>query len=197
MPRRSSERPGVTLLPARPYTSRGQPHDAGPRRAGLMAAAQRGDAEAYGELLNDIGPLLMNFLRVRVRDVDEAEDMYQDIFMALHRARQSYDATRPLEPWLFAIARHIVAEHAQRRRARHARELLVAAPPERSVEGDGHLKPQLEQALRRMSGEQLQAIALLRVEGLPIESAAHRAGTTTGALRVRAHRAYKVLRQLL
>ena len=41
------------------------------------------------------------------------------------------------------------------------------------------------------------AIALLRVEGLPIESAARRAGTTTGALRVRAHRAYKVLRQLL
>ena len=162
-----------------------------------MAAAQRGEAEAYAELLNEIGPLLMRFLRGRVRDADEAEDMYKETFMALHRARHTYDATRPLEPWLFAIARHIVADHAERRRARHAREVLVAAPPEPSVESDGHLKLQLEQALGRMSGDQRQAIALLRVEGLPIESAARRAGTTTGALRVRAHRAYKVLRQLL
>jgi RNA polymerase sigma-70 factor (ECF subfamily) len=162
-----------------------------------MAAAQLGDAEAYAELLNEIGPLLMSFLRGRVRDVDEAEDIYQDTFMALHRARHTYDATRPLEPWLFAIARHIVADHAERRRARHAREVLVAAPPEPWTESDGHLKPQLEQALRRMSGDQRQAIALLRVEGLPIESAARRAGTTTGALRVRVHRAYKALRQLL
>ena len=167
------------------------------RRAGLMAAAQRGDAEAYGELLDDIGPPLMNFLRARVRDLHEAEDLYQETFMALHRARHTYDVTRPLEPWLFAIARHIVAHHAQRRRVRRGREVLVAVPPERAVESDTHLKPQLEQALRRMNGEQRQAIALLRVEGLPIESAARRAGTTTGALRVRAHRAFKVLRQLL
>jgi len=80
---------------------------------------------------------------------------------------------------------------------RQAREVLVAAPPERPAESDGHLKAQLEQALRRLSGEQRQAIALLRVEGLPVEAAACRAGTTTGALRVRFHRAYKMLRQLL
>ena len=80
---------------------------------------------------------------------------------------------------------------------RQAREVLVAAPPERPAESDGHLKPPLEQALRRLSGEQRQAIALLRVEGLPVEAAACRAGTTTGALRVRFHRAYKMLRQLL
>jgi len=162
-----------------------------------MAAAQRGDADAYGELLNEIGPMVMNFLRARVGNAEEAEDLYQEIFMAIHRARHSYDAARPLEPWLFAIARHLVADHAQRRLVRSAREVLVAAPPERAVESDAHLKPQLEQALRRMSGEQRQAIALLRLQGLPVEAAARRAGTTTGALKVRAHRAYKVLRQLL
>jgi len=162
-----------------------------------MAAAQRGDAEAYRRLLNELGPLLMRFLRARVRDVDEADDLYQEIFMALHRARHTYDATRPLEPWLFAIARHIVGDHARRRGARRAREVLVAVPPERPVENDGHLKPQLEQAIRRMSGEQREALTLLRVDGLPAESAARRAGTTTGAFRVRAHRAYMLLRRLL
>ncbi len=90
---------------------------------------------------DQIGPVLMRFLRARVRDAQEAEDLYQETLMAIHRARHGYDAVRPFEPWLFAIARHIVAAHAERHRVRQAREVLVAAPPERPAESDGHLKP--------------------------------------------------------
>ncbi len=162
-----------------------------------MAEAQRGDANAYGALLDDIGPMVMNFLRRRVRDAEEVQDVYQEIFMALHRARHTYQPTRPLEPWLFAIARRVATDHQRRRLSRHARETLVDALPEVSVESDAHLKPQLEQAVRGLSPDQRRALELLRVEGLPIETAARRAGTSVGALKVRAHRAYKVLRQLL
>ena len=177
--------------------SSGDHHEGGQRRARWMAAAQRGDAEAYGALLDDIGPMLMQYLRCRVRDAEEAQDVYQEIFLALHRGRHTYQPPRPLEPWLFAIARRVVTEHQRRRRTRHATELLVDTLPEGSVASDVHLKPQLEQALRRLSPDQRRAFELLRVEGLPTATAARRAGTTTGALRVRAHRAYKVLRQLL
>jgi len=177
--------------------SSGDRYEGGERRARLMAEAQRGDANAYGSLLDDIGPMVMNFLRRRVRDAEEVQDVYQEIFMALHRARHTYQPTRPLEPWLFAIARRVVTDHQRRRLSRHARELLVDALPERSVESDAHLKLQLEQAIVGLSPDQRRALELLRVEGLPIEMAARRAGTTVGALKVRAHRAYKVLRQLL
>src|SRR5438309_11779777 len=103
----------------------------------------------------------------------------------------------PFEPWLFAIAR------AHRRRARRAAPRAPGARgarrrPARAAGGERRPpEAELEQALRRLSGEQRQAIALLRVEGLPVEAAACRAGMTTGALRVRFHRAYKMLRQLL
>ena len=50
----------------------------GAERRGDGRAAQRGDADAYGELLNEIGPVLMRFLRARVRDAQEAEDLYQE-----------------------------------------------------------------------------------------------------------------------
>ena len=99
------------------------------RRACLMAGAQRGDTNAYAELLNEIGPTVIKFLRRRVQDADAVQDLYQEIFLSLHRARHTYQPTRPLEPWLFAIARHIVADHEQRRRARLAREVLVDSPP--------------------------------------------------------------------
>src|SRR5262249_31886393 len=161
------------------------------RRARWMAEAQRGDAAAYADLLDDIGPMVANFLRRRVRDAEAVQDLYQDVFMALHRARHTYEAGRPLEPWLFAIARHVVADHERRGAARGMREIAVASPPECATDGEGHLKLHLEQALGRLSADQREAIDLLRLQGLSIEAAALRAGTTPGALKVRAHRAYK------
>jgi len=172
-------------------------NEASRRRARWMAEAQQGNAAAYAELLNDVGPIIVNFLRRRVRDPDDAEDLYQELFLAVHRARHTYEPDRPLEPWLFAIARHVVADHERRRVVRGTRELVGATPPEPSMDGEGHLRLHLEQALRHLSPDQREAIDLLRVEGLPIDVAATRAGTTTGALKVRAHRAYKVLRQLI
>jgi RNA polymerase sigma-70 factor (ECF subfamily) len=167
------------------------------RRATWMAAAQRGDAAAYAALLNDVGPVVLSFLRRRVRSHEEAEDLYQDVFFALHRARHTYEPSRPLEPWLFAIARHVVADHLERRHARAAREVLVDDPPQAAVEGDGYARRQLEQVLDRMPASQREALELLKVDGLSIERAARRAGTSPGALKVRAHRAYKTLRHLL
>jgi RNA polymerase sigma-70 factor (ECF subfamily) len=165
------------------------------RRARWMAEAQGGDGEAYRALLDDIGPLVMTVVRRHARN--DVEDLYQEVFMALHSTRHTYDPSRPLEPWLLAIARHVIADHEQRRRRRAARELLVGEPPPVPVEHDGHARRQLEQLVGRLSPGQREAVELLRVDGLSVTSAALRAGTSAGALKVRAHRAYKVLRQLL
>jgi RNA polymerase sigma-70 factor (ECF subfamily) len=166
------------------------------RRAWLMAAAQRGDATSYAELLNDLGPMVMRFLRRRVRDPEERQDLYQEIFLALHRARHTYEAERPLEPWLLAIARRIVADRDQRGRVRRSHEVPLEVP-ETGTAGDADARVQLAQAMRTLSPAQQEAVVLLRVEGLPLEVAARRAGTTTGALKVRAHRAYRTLCRLL
>ncbi len=167
------------------------------RRARWMAEAQRGEARAYADLLNDVGPMVMRYLRRRVHDSDDVQDLYQDVFMAVHRARHTYEPGRPLEPWLFGIAHHVLADHRRKALARRVHEVLVAFPPDTGVQADVHLKPQLAQALRTLSAEQRQAIDLIRIEGLPIGAAAARAGTTIGALKVRVHRAYKALRRLL
>ncbi len=167
------------------------------RRAALMAAVQGGDANSYAELLNEIGPMVASFLRRRVRHAEDREDLYQDVLMTLHRARHTYDPSRPLEPWLFAIARHVVGEHERRRSTRRGREVLVATAPESVAAGEGDARVQLEQALRALSPDQREAITLLRVERLSLDAAALRARTTRGALKVRAHRAYKLLRERL
>lgn len=101
------------------------------RRALLMERLQAGDADACRELLDDIGPAVTGFLRRRIADSSELEDVYQEVFMALFEARQTYQPGRPLEPWLFAIARNVAADHLRRNWNRASWQELAADPPDR------------------------------------------------------------------
>src|SRR5256885_404916 len=98
------------------------------------ARAQGGDADAYRDLLDDLGPEVLGFLRRWITDPHDVDDGYQETFVALHRARHTYDPALPIEPWLYAIARNVAVDMARRRRARAAHEVHVVNAPERSVE---------------------------------------------------------------
>jgi RNA polymerase sigma-70 factor (ECF subfamily) len=166
------------------------------QRTQWMERAQGGDRAAYSALLEDVAPQLLRFLRRRVADPHELEDVHQDTLMALHRARHTYDPSRPFEPWLFAIARHVAIDHLRRRVTHASREVLVEALPEPGVDAD-LARPRLEDALDRLPPAHREAFEMLQLEGLSVVAAAARVGITTGALKVRAHRAYKALRALL
>lgn len=170
------------------------PDDRGRRRMDLMRRAQAGDAEAYRTLLDDLGPAVLSFLGRRVRDRDDLADAYQDTFLALHRARHTYQPSRPLEPWLFAIARNVAADYGRRRRRRLMHEMLTDALPDSPVEPERDVGAQLDTALGRLPNRQREALQLLKFQGLTVAEAAARAGTTPGALKVRAHRAYVALK---
>jgi len=167
------------------------------KRAALMARVQEGDREACRVLLDDIGPMLANFLRRRIADRDEAEDLYQETLMAFFEARHTYQPSRPLEPWLFAIARNVAADHARHYWARASVEHLMDKLPEQSADDEPRSGPRLEEALARLPDQQRQAFSMVKLEGMSIEQAANRAGISVGALRVRAHRAYKALKKLI
>jgi RNA polymerase sigma factor (sigma-70 family) len=163
-----------------------------------MALAQAGDHEAYRAVLDDVSAMLKGFLRRRLADPEEAADVLQDVLLALHRARHTYDPARPFEPWLFAIVHHTVIDHVRRRKRVARVEILpddqLPEVPAPEAVGTSDL---LDDALARLPPAQREAFAMLQIEGLSVAAAAARAGTSPGALKVRAHRAYKAIRQLL
>ncbi len=165
------------------------------RRMRWMKQVQQGDEDAYRALLHDIAPALAAFLRTRA-PASELEDVYQEVLLAVHRVRHTYDPRRPLEPWLFAIARFVTVSYF-RRQTRLRREVLVDVAPETAVGDAGPGTHQIAEALRGLSPTEREAIRLLQVEGLSFEQAAARMGTTPGAAKVRGHRAYRALRRLL
>jgi len=173
------------------------------RWSAWMAATQRGDAVAYEKLLHELLPYVRRFVRRRVFDPALLEDVVQNVFLSLHRARHSYRPERPFSPWLRAIARNAVTDQLRFRGRRRERELPldgagVAEPAVAPVEpGDDRLSAELETALAQLPASQREAVTLIHLEGLSVAEAALRAGVSRSALKVRAHRGYRALRRRL
>jgi RNA polymerase sigma-70 factor (ECF subfamily) len=171
----------------------------------LMKAAQDGDRAAYRELLSEIVPVLRRRLKRRFPFLprQDMEDLLQDILLAVHAVRATYDPTRPFLPWLVAIARNRTADMARRYARRSAREVAVDTYPETSGEdetnrGDGYGDAEaLQQAVKSLPQGQRVAIELLKFRELSLKEAATVSGMSVTALKVATHRATRALRLAL
>src|SRR5579863_1076403 len=82
----------------------------------LMVRYQDADAVAVEELLDQLSRRLLSFFRGWGASPSEAEDLLQDCWLRIHRARHTYRPFEPFLPWLFAIARHTRLDGYRRRR---------------------------------------------------------------------------------
>ena len=172
----------------------------------LMQAAQHGDAGAYERLLREIAPLLRNVVRRRrpFLDAADVEDLVQETLISVHAARATYDAGRPLLPWLYALLGNGMAD-AARRHARRAAYEVQAEDFERTVEsvpdrdaGEDYGDPQrLMQAIRELPDGQRKAVELLKLQELSLKAASAATGVSVGALKIAMHRALLALRSKL
>lgn len=167
-----------------------------------MQAAQRGDADAYRQLLEAIQPMIRRIVRARIRDEAAADDVVQNALLSIHRGRRTYRAERPFGPWMRAITRNTIIDHFRERKRKGDREVELvveqfADESARSAEAEAALAPELTMALSTLPESQRQAVTLVQIEGLSVAEAALRAGVSAGALKVRAHRGYRALAKLL
>src|ERR1700677_5082638 len=166
---------------------------AGRRR--LMERAQSGDREAFQALFAEIGPIITLFVRRRVFDQAEADDVCQEALLAIFKSRHTYQPARPFEPWLFAIVRNVLAAYLQRNRQRTKWHEGMSEIPEISAEDESSLAVELIDGLKQLSPNQLEALKLTKLSAFSIAEAAARAGTSEGSMKVRVHRAYESLKR--
>lgn len=170
---------------------------------GLMAAAQAGDARAYDRLLRECLPLLRAIARRRIFDAHEAEDAVQDTLLTVHRMLATYDPSRPLRPWLVAIAERRCVDRLRRRGRGSGREVPIddhadtLAAPAVADGGDGIAGRRLRAAVAELPESQRTALRLAKLEDMPLAEASRRSGLSVGALKVATHRALKTLRRRL
>jgi RNA polymerase sigma-70 factor (ECF subfamily) len=167
-------------------------------RKQLMESAQRGDREAFLTLMRNIGPMLTGFLRRRVVDPNELEDVCQETLIAIYESRHTYQPARPVEPWIFAIARHVAANHYRRQKTRTRWQELLGELPDRvndTMENEASCMVRFRQALGQLPAFQREAFLMTKIDGLSLLEASERTGASVGTLKVRVHRAYDFLKR--
>src|SRR5579872_6776822 len=164
----------------------------------LMQAAIAGDSAAYHRLLKEITPVLRAAARRGLaragQPVDQSEDIVQDILLAVHLKRHTWDPSAPLAPWLFAIARNKLIDALRRRGRRvfvNIDDFAETIPDEPAAEtASANEIANLLQTLPPRQREVLQSIA---VESTSIRDTAAKFAMSEGAVRVALHRALSSL----
>jgi RNA polymerase sigma-70 factor (ECF subfamily) len=166
----------------------------------LMQRFCAGDEAAFGQLYDRYAAEVLSFLTRLVRDPALAEDVLQTAFLSLVRARDRYHPSAGVRAWIFAIAANAGRDALRRRKSR--REDLMGDEPlvrhaGAAVSSDPMMGHTLEQALAQLPDDQREAVLLHKLQGLSFPEIAAALGTTAGAARLRAHRGYERLKQLL
>lgn len=167
-----------------------------------LRLAIKGDAQAYNRFLTAVTPHLRTMARRRCdrygAPPTEAEDVVQEVLLAIHLKRGTWDPARPLGPWLTTIVRNKLVD-SLRRRGRHGSvpiddvsDFLEAA--DETHEAADRLDT--ETVLAQLKDPQRDIVRSISIEGEGIRETAARLKMTEGAVRVALHRALKSLAAL-
>lgn len=167
----------------------------------LAVAATAGDAEALGRLYDALVDPIYRYVAVRLRRREDAEDVTQLIFERIVAALPRYRHNgRPFAAWAFRIARNAVIDH--RRRLRPTEPLGMIAEPSDPLGLEARALRheeirELRSAIRRLTPDQQEALALRYAAGLSAEEAARVMGRRAGTVRGLTFRAIEALRRHL
>lgn len=162
-----------------------------------MEAYQQGDRTAADQLIDSLSPALYRFFAVHAGDRRHADDLLQEAWLRVHKARHTYTPGEPLLPWLYAIARHTRVDAFRRRHYERKEETLATVPePEAPTDTRGDL-PEIDTLLQTLPESQREVISMLKISGLTLEEVARLTSSSVGSVKQKAHRAYEKLRSLL
>jgi RNA polymerase sigma factor (sigma-70 family) len=169
--------------------------------AAWMRAAIDGDKQAYQRFLESVVPYLRGLAKRRCEQfrapASEAEDIVQEVLLAVHLKRGTWDSTRPIGPWLSTIVRNKMID-SLRRRGRHVNVPIedVIETLEAAEETDAMDLRDAERLLERLGDPQRDIVRSISMNGAGIRETAERLKMTEGAVRVALHRALKTLAAL-
>lgn len=178
--------------------------------AGLIEAAQRGDADALEALIIRYQPRVFRFGLKMCRNADDAGDIVQETLLALARKIGGFRGDASVATWLFAIARNACIRRRRRSKFAPAREESLerldagqrddladpSAGPERAAFGH-ELEARLTAAIDALEPGQREVLVLRDVEGLSAPEVAEVLGIQVDAVKSRLHRARVAVRARL
>ena len=164
-----------------------------------VESLREGGAAAFDDLYAAYFDRVFGFVRRRVRDRGDAEDLAQEVFLAVFRGIDVFEGRAALDSWIFGIARNVVHGHLRRTARREARDLDAGGPapppsspptPEEEVSAQ-RLAEALRSQLADLGAWSARIFELRYVERAPVREIARRTGSSRHAV----HAALEELRR--
>jgi RNA polymerase sigma-70 factor (ECF subfamily) len=164
----------------------------------LMARYARGDAQAFQKIFDRYESRAYRYFLTRTRSEARAADLYQELFLRVHRAREAYDPTRSFAAWFFQIARRLWIDELRREKVRR-----LEVPLEEDVAACGSLVRTEQRlvaaedalgALAQLSEVERYVLVSAKLEGRSYADLARELGRTVVAVKKMASRAMQRLR---
>jgi RNA polymerase sigma factor (sigma-70 family) len=170
--------------------------------AEAMCAERKGDRLTYETFLREFAASLRRIVRIRLNrlglSASETEDVVQEVLIAIHSKRDQWDPSRPLMPWLNAIARYKMIDAA--RRLRRDVRLRIELTDEEWLDLSGqsgidpvHNATDVDRMIAGLPAGQQSVVRAVGLDGDSPREAAVRLGMSEGAVRVAFHRSLKTL----
>lgn len=168
--------------------------------ADLMKKAQQGDAASYKVLLSKVNQLMQtfvqnSFLKLGLSQTNH-EDVVQEVLLAIHLKRSTFDPTQFFLPWLYAIARYKIIDSFRKLGV----EQRTAVPLDDEINNLAHVatfegihRGDVTTLLDILPPKQKEIIKLVKLDGLTLAEVASRTGYSLSDVKVSVHRALKTL----
>src|SRR6266849_2430189 len=173
----------------------------------LMLDVKAGDEQSFALLLHRYRRPLVNFLYRMVRNREQAEDLAQEVFIRVYRAREDYIPSAKFTTWLFRIATNLALNSVRDNRY-HRMELSLDAPVRTDAEdgdektlavAEKHLieetrKKMIRHAIEKLPEKQRAAVLLHKYQELDYGEISKILECSESALKSLLFRAYETLR---
>jgi len=171
-----------------------------PSDSDLVARARAGEVEAFGQLYLRYFDPIFRYLRTRLADAQDAEDMAETVFLRAYQALPGYrERGWPFSAFLYQVARNALTDHYRQHRPETGlTEVENAGTPARALDEDLARMEQvagLHRAMAQLPPDYQEVIRLRVLLSLPTETTAQWMARSEGAVRVLLHRALETLRK--
>ena len=185
-----------------------------PRMDSLIRAAQRGDQDAFEQLVRAHDQSVLRLAMNLLRSPDDARDVYQEAFLRVYRNLDSFRFDCSFHTWLYRIVTNICLDQLRKRKVRKEESAVVEtsdgsidrmealeeeaahANPERTC-WNRELKQRIENALQRLTPRERMVFELRHYQGLRLRNIGDLLGTTEEAAKNCLFRATQKMRAVL
>ncbi len=174
--------------------------------ADMLERHLQGDENAFAELIDSFGARVLGYLRRCGMQPEEADDLFQETFLRVHRSARAFDRRWPFQAWLFAIARNLVRGELRKKKVRRIMVGLLhrtgrgeraeaemdpadpATGPEERVAARRTVE-ELEKQIASLPANLRDALLLVCVQNFKLDQAARALGVPTPTLKTWLRRA--------